>query len=300
MECPRCTFAHDASVVECLRCGVVFAKYAHAQESAQPHRPSSSTMHVAVAVDSEGARRELYVRALALPGAFAVAHVSVMTMPFATNIMAMWVHEAGHAVAAWLSGFPAFPGPWFTAVGDERSVAVTILLVGLLSFGAYHAWLRGRWFWLAAAVFAGALALFCGFALDPFEADQLITFSGDVGSLLLGTLLMLTMYAREDHPLRQQRLRWVFLLIGALAVVSARANWSGGADHVPFGEDERGLSDPSVLMEEYGWSAPLLIARYMQVANGCLLVLALGYVVGLADGYGRTSSRRPPRTRAAT
>jgi hypothetical protein len=112
-----------------------------------------------------------------------------------------------------------------------------------------------------------------------------VTFSGDGGSFVLGTVLMLTIYAREDHPVRRERLRWAFLVIGALAFVDARATWSGGVDSIPFGEDDRGLSDPSVLMEEHGWSASLLIGRYTQLWNGCLAVLVIAYVVGLAGGY---------------
>jgi hypothetical protein len=242
-------------------------------------------------------RRELYVRALALPSTFALAQLVVTTMPFAARIMGMWLHEAGHAVAAWLSGFTAFPGPWMTAVGDERSLTVTMPLVGLLAFGCYHAWQRRRWFWVATAGVMAMLALFCTFALRPFEAQQLITFSGAGGSFVLGTVLMLTMYARRDHPIHEERLRWAFLAIGALAFMDARANWVD-TDSIPFGEDERGLSDPSVLMDAYGWTAPQLIARYTQLAGGCVVVLLVGYVAGLIGAYNASESQ-PERRRVS-
>jgi UDP-N-acetylmuramyl pentapeptide phosphotransferase/UDP-N-acetylglucosamine-1-phosphate transferase len=220
-------------------------------------------------------------------------------MPGVARILAMWVHEAGHAVAAWLSGFAAFPGPWITVVGNERSLLVTVMLIGLLSYGACVAWQRRRWFWVAAAAVVSAAALFCTFGLRPFEARQFVTFAGDGGSFVLGTFLMLTIYARADHPLRQERLRWAFLVIGALAFVIAAGNWLGGVDSIPFGEDGRGLSDPSVLMEEHGWSAPLLIQRYTQLSNGCLAVLAVAYIAGMADAYASSSSSSSRRVASA-
>jgi hypothetical protein len=86
--------------------------------------------------------------------------------------------------------------------------------------------------------------------------------------------------------------------------MDARATWFGGLDAVPFGEDDRGLSDPSVLTEEYGWSVTLLIGRYRQLATSCLVVLAVVYVAGLVSAINEaraaTTASSPssfPRTR---
>src|SRR6185436_13826348 len=94
----------------------------------------------------EDARRELYVRVLALPGALIGARVATAVMPGPVRMISMWVHESGHAVAAWLSGFAAFPGPWFTPVDLERSLMVTLAIAIALGAGAYRAWQVGRWF----------------------------------------------------------------------------------------------------------------------------------------------------------
>ena len=75
------------------------------------------------------------------------------------------------------------------------------------------------------------------------------------------------MYARGDHPLRSERLRWALLIFGALAFMDAYLVWSGPFDHLPFGEDEHGLSDPAVLTEEFGWSVLLLVNRYLKLAR---------------------------------
>jgi hypothetical protein len=249
-------------------------------------------------------RRELYVRALALPGALIGARLATAAAPGPVRMISMWVHESGHAAAAWLTGFAAFPGPWFTPVDLERSPMVTLVLAAALMAGAYRAWQCERWFWVATAGIVLVMALLGAFALHPLYARQLIVFGGDGGCFVLGSLLMLTVYARAGHPVRDERLRWAFLVWGALAFMDARATWFNGPGAVPFGEDARGLSDPSVLTEEYGWSITLLIDRYTQLAAGCFVVLAVAYAAGLASALGErraaASASSPssfPRTR---
>jgi hypothetical protein len=251
----------------------------------------------------DDARQELYVRALALPGALLGARIATAVMPGPVRMLSMWVHETGHAATAWLTGFSAFPGPWFTPVDDDRSLAVTLALAAGLGFGVYRAWQAARWFWVAAACTTLALALFGTFALHPLYATQLIVFGGDGGCFVLGSLLMLTMYARADHPVREERLRWGLLVFGALAFMDAYATWFGGPGAVPFGEDDRGLSDPSVLTELYGWTVPLLIGRYTRLATACGVALGAAYVAGLIRALGEAqaaSASSPssfPRTR---
>jgi hypothetical protein len=233
----------------------------------------------------EDSRRELYVRALALPGALIGARIATTVMPAPVRMISMWVHESGHAASAWLTGFAAFPGPWFTPIDLERSSIVTLAVTGALAAGAYRAWQSERWLWVAAAGAVMVLALLGAFALHPIYARQLIVFGGDGGCFVLGSLLMLTMYARAGHPVRDERLRWAFLVFGALAFMDARATWFNGPGAVPFGEDDRGLSDPSVLTEEYGWSLTLLIDRYAQLATFCFIVLAVVYAAGLVSAF---------------
>jgi hypothetical protein len=158
---------------------------------------------------------------------------------------------------------------------------VTLVVAGALAAGAYHAWQAGRWFWFLTANAVLLLALLGTFALHPLSARQLIIFGGDGGCFVLGTVLMLTMYARAEHPVRHEHLRWAFLVFGALAFMDARATWFGGVGAIPFGEDERGFSDPSVLTELYGWSVAKLVGRYEQLAKACFVVLAGAYAAGV-------------------
>src|SRR5687767_10140622 len=134
--------------------------------------------------------RELYVRALALPGALAAAYLATSAIPGPVRMLSMWVHESGHAATAWMTGFAAFPGPWFTPVDLDRSLAVTAVLAGALAAGAYRAWQIGRWFWFLSANALLLLTLIGTFALHPLQARQLITFGGDGGCFVLGGALM--------------------------------------------------------------------------------------------------------------
>ena len=288
MECPKCGFAQDQNPAECPRCGIVFAKFLAVAED----DPSLSSPTVPSAVqadlerlraDREDLRREWRTRVLALPSALVGAWVAVKAAPGLVRMFSMWVHESGHAVSAWLCGYSAWPGPWFTPIASERSMTLTGLLVGLLVFGGYRAWQRERWFWVTSATMGLLVTLCCTLLLNAGKARQLITFSGDGGCLVLGTALMLTVYARADHPLRRERLRWALLILGALAFMDAYLIWSGSFDRLPFGEAENGLSDPSVLVEQFGWGVLLLVNRYLELARACFFVLTAAYVAGITE-----------------
>jgi hypothetical protein len=92
---------------------------------------------------------------------------------------------------------------------------------------------------------------------------------------------MLTVYAREEHPIRRDHLRWGLLVIGALAFMDVYTVWSGPITRLPFGENEHGLSDPSVLTETYGWSLISLVNRYRQLAHACLTLLVVVYLAAI-------------------
>jgi hypothetical protein len=287
MVCPKCGFVQSGNPAECPRCGVVFAKVVQASNGAAVLTSAPPTcLQEDIArsrADREALRLEVRARAVAVPGALLGAWLAVKIWPGPVRIFTMWVHESGHAVSAWLCGYSAWPGPWATPVASEPSHVLTALLVLLLGFGGVVAWQRARWLWVAAAATGALLTLGCAVFLSRGQARQFFTFGGDAGSLVLGTALMLTMYARANNPLRTEQLRWALLMFGALAVMDAYHVWSGPLARLPFGEDEHGLSDPSVLAEEFGWGTLLLVSRYLAVARACFGVLGAAYLAGLVD-----------------
>jgi hypothetical protein len=243
----------------------------------------------------DDARLERRLRAIVPPVVLGLAYL-VQLAPagrgFFRVFAAMWIHELGHAVSAWLSGFAAFPGPWRTSIGDARSAGVGLLVSALLVGGGIWSWRKDRR--LLVPVACGVLLvvqLVCTLGLARHQAQAFISFAGDGGQLVLGTLLMLTFWAPPGSKLHRDWLRWGFLVIGALAFMDAFTTWQAAArdhDAIPFGEIEGvGASDPSVLVDQHGWTIARLIRRHQLVGWLCLAGLAARYAWAL------WRSRRP-------
>jgi len=152
-----------------------------------------------------------------------------------------------------------------------------VLLAGALAYAVFRSWKSERRALAAASAALLVLQLGCTL-LATTAARQFIVFAGDGGCLVLGTLLMATMYAPEDSALRRGWLRWGFLVIGAVSFADAFAQWWGARsdyDLIPFGHNEgAGLSDPSVLTELFGWTTGALVQRCVVLGSACLAGLA--------------------------
>jgi hypothetical protein len=198
-------------------------------------------------------------------------------------MLAMVLHESGHAITAWFTGRWAVPMLWVTMHGDNRSWLIVLLLTSVITFAGYLAWKTQRWGWVSAA---GAVLLVQLIFLS-LPAGALIIFGGDGGALVLATILMASFYApRESKLYTSWGLRWGLLIIGALTFMLVFRTWSGPVEDIPFGEIEGvNLSDPSLLTEMYGWSVTQLVGRYIRLATGCLVALLALYVWGLLSAY---------------
>ena len=237
--------------------------------------------------DADDAQLELRLRTWAVPAALLAAFVLVSTGPGRALLRifcSMWVHELGHAATAWLCGYLAFPGPWLTPVAAQQSLVFEVLVLAALAGGGLWAARNEQPGLARALALVAALQLCCAGLLGEARARQLIYFMGDGGALVLGTLLMLTVYARAGSALHRGWLRWGFLAIGAAAFADVFSLWWGARkdyDLIPFGMNEgAGLSDPSVLSDQYGWSADLLVHRYLLLGCACLAALALAWTLG--------------------
>jgi len=286
MRCPKCQFDHELQTTECLKCGIVFSRYQAVTEqaaqlpAAAPETPTSS----APAVSRHDALRELKYRIFALPLALLLARLVAGTgLRMAAAMLAMVLHESGHAITAWLTGRWAVPLPWVTPHGQERSWLIVVLVTGAILFGGYLAWQAERLGWLFAA--AALLVLQLITLIQP--AGAMIIFFGDGGALVLATLLMAAFYAPSESPLvKNWGLRWGLLVIGALSFLHVFLLWLGPMENLPFGEIEGvNLSDPSLLTDMYGWSILQMVDRYVRLGTGCLVALLVLYVWGLVSAY---------------
>jgi hypothetical protein len=238
--------------------------------------------------DLEDARIELKIRTFAIPVALALAWLvahSQMLHALMRVFLSMWVHELGHASTAWLCGFGAFPGPWRTPISESRVPFVSILLIGALGYFSFRAWQMQRWNQIGVA--AGLLLLHAGMTLglSSEQAQALILFGGDGGCMVIGTLLMSSLYARAESAIHKGWLRWGFLVIGSAAFVDSFETWWSArtdSERIPFGMNEgSGLSDPSRLVENHGWTEHLLVQRYVVLGLACLTGLFVLYAVKL-------------------
>ncbi len=222
---------------------------------------------------------EWKLRAIAVPAAFLIAlafHAFPTTHQLQRTFLTMIPHECGHAITAWLAGYTAFPSLWKTAVFGRR-VLVTVAVVAGGGALAYFGWKRGRnsWLVIGCAIF-GLLLLLRPMA--PAEALNAITFGGDGGGMVLGTLLVLAFFARPGSAVRRGGLRWGLLAIGAATVVDTFGTWwtaRGDQRAIPFGEIEGvGLSDPSSL-QAAGWPIETIVHRYVMLGGACIVAIAI-------------------------
>jgi hypothetical protein len=231
--------------------------------------------------DLEQARAELWLARLAVPVALAAAFL-VMQVDAGRLLVrlasSMWLHELGHALAAWMCGFPAIPGPWFTSVGEERSFVFALPITAGLAWLTWQARAAEHPVATWAAGAALAAQLFGTLVLTQPQASALISFAGDGGSLVLGAALMASFFVPPEHPLHRGWLRWGLLALGAAAFADAFELWWRARSDVgviPFGQFEHGgESDPTVLVAVAGWTVPALIARYVALGAFSLVALA--------------------------
>lgn len=228
---------------------------------------------------------EWKLRAVAVPAAVGIAlafHASPTGHWLQRTVLSMMVHELGHAVTAWWSGFAALPTVWKTLIPETRSAVVSLGVLALEGWLVVRGWTERRSAWLAAGLALAALQFVATLGTSVHRAQEAIVFGGDGGAMVLGTLLMLTFFAGPQSRLRTNHLRWGFLVIGAAALVDTCGTWFAARrdpDVIPFGEIEGvGLSDPSKLDEVYGWTVPQLVHRYVGVGVACFVALAAAWL----------------------
>jgi hypothetical protein len=287
MRCPKCQFDHPLQTTECLKCGIIFARYPAVLSAAklasveEPVVQTRALSPTAPLPSRNDALWEFKCRIFALPLALVIARL-VARSPL--GMLAMVLHESGHAITAWLTGRWAVPLLWVTMHGEERSWWVVLAVTSAIMYWGFLAWQSQRR-WLLCA--AGAMLIVQPIFLFLLPAGASIVFGGDAGALVLGTILMATFYVpRESAIYKSWGLRWGLLAIGAISFMQVFLVWSGPIEDIPFGEIEGvNLSDPSLLTTVYGWSVTQLVDRYMRVATVCLVILAGLYVWGLVSAY---------------
>ncbi len=199
MRCPKCQFDLPLQTTECLKCGIIFARYLAELDSAAKQasveapvvqtRAFSPNAPLPFRNDAlrNDALREFKCRIFALPLALVFARM-VARSPL--GMLAMVLHESGHAITAWLTGRWAVPLLWVTMHGEERSWWVVLAVTSVIMYWGFLAW---RWQRLGLFCAAGA-ALIVQLIFLRLPAGSSIVFGGDAGAFVLGTVLIATFY----------------------------------------------------------------------------------------------------------
>ena len=193
--CPHCGAPREASI-DCPKCGVIYAK-AHELRAprAAPQLPEPPASTGTWEGDVEDARLEQRLKLFAVPAGLVFAHFVVATSighSLARVFLSMFVHELGHAVAAWLCGFMAFPALWVTPMSLGRIPAFAVALSLALGLGSFCLWRVGRRRGAATLGTMLVLQLALTLGLSARSAQALIAFAGDAGCFVLGAALMCT------------------------------------------------------------------------------------------------------------
>src|SRR5258706_1559755 len=228
----------------------------------------------------------------AIPAALLLGIAFHFLTPFLQRtLLAMPVHELGHAATAWLCGHLAVPIPWKTLTAETRGFVAPVVLLGAIGFMMYRAHLAEN----RALLALGGALLFVQAAgtlfIKPKTAEVLIVFGGDGMGMVLAAALMAGFFFGKNTQLYKGSLRWGFLVIGAAAFVDMFAVWlaaRGDFAAIPFGEMEGvGLSDATRLVDDFGWTAESMVRRHVTLGVCCLAALALVYAWGVRQARRR-------------
>jgi len=305
VECPRCHaenryLAKNIDHVSCVSCGILLKNHfdAAGNEVVVPEREDTAdaseeeefeAYEMDAGWDSVPDLQKEYQYCLyAIPAMLFVAVLFNVTDTGAwmqRTWLGMPIHEFGHAVTAWLSGFAAIPTLWKTVTfSDSRGVVAPALVFAGICYLIYFAHrLESR----PGLIFAISLLLvqfILTIVISNSTANMLITFGGDGMGMILATLLMATFYYGKYTNLYRGHLRWGFVVIGAAAFIDMYSVWVSALSNesnVPYGTTGGQYTDSYKLIEFYGWSFDTLINRYFMLGSVCLLALALVYYFGL-------------------
>lgn len=193
----------------------------------------------------------------------------------------VWMHEFGHATAAWLAGWKATPLPiGWTPVEPEHSnfVYFGLLLMFVILFIAGFKE-RKVWPMLAAVVLAGVQA-YMTWGMSEFRKEFWMIFGGVGGEFYLSTLFMMFFFVQLPEKFKWGACRYVFFLIGATAFLHIWWHWRDvyrGLEEIPFGSlvngEEDAGGDMNKLMDQFGWKKFDIRRTYHLLGNGCWIAL---------------------------
>jgi hypothetical protein len=216
--------------------------------------------------------------------------VNLTPLKFLLTGFHVWMHEFGHATAAWLCGFRATPLPiGWTPVEPVYSHFVYFGL--LLMFGILFTagWLERKVWPMVAAVALAGLQFYMTWRMPDHRQEFWYgAFCGVGGEFYLSTLFMMSFWVQLPEKFKWGACRYVFFFIGATAFLNIWLRWGDiyrGLEEIPFGsmingEGDQG-GDMNKLMDGYGWKKFAIRRNYYQLGLGCWAALGIMWAVFL-------------------
>jgi len=214
--------------------------------------------------------------------------VNLTPLKFLLTGFHVWMHEFGHATAAWLCGFRATPLPFgWTPVEPVYSHFVYFGL--LLMFGILFAagWIERKVWPMVAAVALAGLQFYMTWRMPEHRQEfWWSAFGGVGGEFYLSTLFMMFFWVQLPEKFKWGACRYVFFCIGATAFLNIWLRWGDiyrGLEEIPFGslingEDDQG-GDMNKLMDGYGWKKFTIRRNYWLLGWGCWAALGTMWLI---------------------
>jgi hypothetical protein len=197
-----------------------------------------------------------------------------------------WMHEFGHATAAWLSGRRALPLPiGWTNVMPEKSLFVYVGVLFLLAVLFIAGWKERKIWPMLIAVAVLPLQFYMSWVMPEHRTDFWFSFCGVGGEFYLSTACMVVFFFHLPEKFKWSLCRYVFLFIGASSFLHIWLFWrqvKHGEEGIPWGsmvngEDDAG-GDMNILRDDYGWNNHRIIDTYNGLGAACVAVLAIVYL----------------------
>jgi hypothetical protein len=225
--------------------------------------------------------------------------VNVSPLGFFLQGFHVWMHEFGHATAAWLCGFRATPLPFgWTPVEPVYSPFVYwgLLLMFVILFLA--GWKERKAWAMVAAIALAGVQYYMTWRMPPLTQEfWWSAFGGVGGEFYLSTLFMMFFWVQLPEKFKWGACRYVFFFIGATAFLNIWLRWRDiyhGVEEIPFGsmingEDDQG-GDMNKLMDGFGWKKFTIRRNYLLLGYGCWAALGLMWAI-FALGLNKVADR---------
>lgn len=200
----------------------------------------------------------------------------------------VWMHEFGHATAAWMCGHKALPLPFgWTNVDEEFSSFVYFGLLLLFGIFFWTGWQERKVWPMLAAVALAIGQFFMTWRMTEVRQEFWWgAFGGTGGQFYLSAMFMAFFFVELPEKFKWGSCRYVFFLIGATAFLEIVAFWDlvyRGLEDIPFGtmingEEDQG-GDMNKLMDAYGWTPLEIRHNFQYLGRWCWAGLGLVYAV---------------------